>query len=175
MPSWRPVPSRPYVPRDPSVTSRMMRRVRGKENKAERMVRRELHRRGLRYRLQGKDLPGRPDIVFVGARVVVFVDGDFWHGRALVEGGEQGLRDVIRGARFSWWHGKLAKTVERDNYVTILLKDMGWCVVRVWESEVLINPSLFAERIERIVRRRTPAVGTRGRKVGRVLGVNRSS
>jgi DNA mismatch endonuclease, patch repair protein len=73
---------KPFLPRDPAITSAAMRRVRSSNTSPEMMLRRELHARGLRYRLQGKDLPGKPDLVFRSARVAVFVDGDFWHGHS---------------------------------------------------------------------------------------------
>src|SRR5438309_2126139 len=66
--------------RDPKVTSRIMAAVRGKNTEPEWLLRRALFRRGLRFRVHVKTLPGRPDIVFSSVRVVVFVDGDFWHG-----------------------------------------------------------------------------------------------
>jgi DNA mismatch endonuclease Vsr len=68
------------TPRDPAVTSRMMARVRSKDSKAELALRRALHARGFRYRLHGKEVLGRPDIVNRSRRLAIFVDGDMWHG-----------------------------------------------------------------------------------------------
>lgn len=156
-PSWRPKPKREYKPRDPAVTSRIMAAVRGRENKAEARLRRALHSRGLRYRLQRRELVGRPDIVFGAARVVVFVDGDYWHGRALVEGGEVTLRQVIRGERFDWWRAKLARNIERDREVTIALEEAGWCVLRFWESDVLKSLDEVATTVADVVAARRPS------------------
>ena len=108
---------------------------------------------GYRFRLQSKELIGRPDIVFPRYRTVVFVDGDFWHGRALREGGDEGLRCVVRGERFEWWREKLAKNVERDTQVVSGLRRSGWKVVRIWESVVLKNPEGAARLVERALRR----------------------
>src|SRR6516225_10318795 len=67
-------------PRDSQVTSRMMAAGRNKDSKAELALRRELHARGMRYRLHARDVPGRPDLVIRSRRLTVFVDGDMWHG-----------------------------------------------------------------------------------------------
>lgn len=133
---WRYPPKREYKPRSPAVTSAMMSKVKSKHSKAEVALRRELWRRGLRYRLHYGKLPGRPDLVFVGARLVVFVDGDFWHGRNLVEEGEDALRATIRGKRQDWWVAKIKRNVERDKEVTSKLQADGWEVLRFWESAI---------------------------------------
>src|SRR5690606_12208528 len=103
----RRAPTRPYKPRDAAVTSRMMSAVRGKDSKAEIAIRKALWSRGLRYRLHRASLPGRPDLVFSRYRSVLFVDSDFWHARALVEGDEETFRSTIRGQRQEWWVAKL--------------------------------------------------------------------
>jgi len=130
----------------------MMAAVSGRNNAAEVILRKKLWAQGLRYRLYSKRLTGRPDLVFPTARVVVFVDGDYWHGRALVEGGPEALRLVIRGARFDWWLAKLRGNVERDQRVTATLEGEGWKVVRLWESAVLASPDQAAAEVARAVR-----------------------
>lgn len=128
----------------------MMSRVRGRENKAEVALRKTLWHLGFRYKLQDRTLFGRPDIILPRYRAVIFVDGDFWHGRALIEGGEAALRQVIRGSRFDWWRDKLSRTIERDEQVTSGLKEDGWSVIRVWESDLI---TAFETTTERIVAR----------------------
>lgn len=155
-PAWRPCPTRAYKARDPSATSTMMGAVKGRENKAEVALRRALWRLGYRYRLQARTLAGRPDIVLPAYRTVVFVDGDYWHGRALKEGGEDQLRLVIRGSRFEWWRDKLARTIERDEQVTRELRAGGWNVLRLWESDVLADFDKLVARVDRALRRRKP-------------------
>lgn len=140
-----------YKSRDPAVTSRMMAAVKNKNSLAEVALRQELWRRGYRYRLHRKGLVGRPDVVFVSARVVVFVDSDFWHARVLVEDGEQELRATIRGARQDWWVAKLTRNVGRDREVTSALRASGWTVVRIWESEVFADAEEAADRVERAI------------------------
>ena len=152
-PAWRPAAKRAYKARDPKVTSAMMSAVRGRENKAEIALRKALWRRGYRYRLQSRRLTGRPDIVLPKHQAVVFVDGDFWHGRALREGGDDQLRAVIRGPRFDWWRDKLARNVTRDDQVNNVLQQDGWRVIRVWESEVLADVEGVVARIVSFLRR----------------------
>lgn len=147
MPSWRPKPKREYKQRDSRVTSAMMSRVRHKENRAEILLRKSLWRLGFRYKLQDKSLVGRPDLVFPKYRVLVFVDGDYWHGRALLEGGESSLKEVIRGARYEWWRDKLSRTIERDRHVTESLTNAGWRVIRIWESDILADPDRVVSRV----------------------------
>ena len=88
--------------RDPAVTSRMMAAVRNKDSKAELALRRQLHARGLRYRLHARDLPGRPDLVIRKYRLAVFVDGDFWHGNAWKVRGLARFEDQFPSNRDFW-------------------------------------------------------------------------
>lgn len=145
-----------YKSRDPAVTSRMMAAVKNKNSLAELALRRELWRRGHRYRLHRRGLVGRPDIVFSAARVVVFVDSDFWHARILVEAGEAALRATIRGPRQEWWIAKLRRNAERDREVTAALRSVGWTVIRVWESEVLADVEGITDTIQRALGSDTP-------------------
>lgn len=96
------------------------------------MLRRELWRRGFRYRVDVADLPGRPDIVFTKARLVVFVDGDFWHGR---DWSDRKAR-LETGSNALYWISKIERNIARDRAVIASLEDDGWCVLRVWEGDV---------------------------------------
>lgn len=129
--------------RDPAVTSRMMAAVRNRDSKAEMLLRRELHRRGLRYRLHARDVLGTPDIVIRSRRVAVFVDGDFWHGNAWRKRNLPNLAAMFP-TRTDWWVDKITKTMHRDVDVTARLTAEGWQVIRVWESDVLENPAASA-------------------------------
>lgn len=123
--------------------------VRSKHNAAEVLLRKELWRRGFRYRLHKQGLFGRPDLVFASARVVVFVDGDYWHARALREEGEPALRATLRTSRQDWWVEKLKKNMKRDIAVNDALKSIGWRVIRVWESEINADLARAADRVSR--------------------------
>ena len=152
---WREAPARPYKPRDPEVTAKTMSAVKSRDSRAEMTLRRALWRRGLRYRLHARDLPGKPDIVFRSAKIAIFVDGDFWHGKGLLEDGERAFRSALRTARQDWWVEKIAANVARDKLTTERLKEKGWLVVRVWESDVTSDVGRFASKMERAVAART--------------------
>lgn len=111
----------------PEQRSYCMSRVKGKDTGLEKKVRSELHRRGLRFRKHVKDLPGRPDVVFPGAKVAVFIDGDFWHGYRFPEW-EQKLS--------AFWREKIKKNMERDARNFRDLRGMGWHVIRLWQHEI---------------------------------------
>jgi DNA mismatch endonuclease (patch repair protein) len=90
----------------------------------------------LRYRKHVRELPGRPDIVFPRARVVVFSDGDFWHGRNWPT-----LRPKLeRGTNSGYWAAKIASNIERDRAVNQALAEAGWRVLRLWENEIKRDP-----------------------------------
>lgn len=120
-----------------AATSARMSRMPRRSTGPELALRRELHRRGLRYRVDHAGLPGRPDIVFTRARLAVFVDGCFWHRCP-----EHGTLPRNNGA---WWLAKLERNVARDRAKDAALRDLGWSVVHVWEHE---SPVAAADRIE---------------------------
>lgn len=107
-------------------------------------IRRELHRRGLRYRVNVKGLAGRPDIAFTRARIAIQVDGCFWHGCP-----DHG---VAPKANAMWWSDKLAANRARDARDDTALEAQGWVVLRVWEHE---EPSAVGDVIEGMWRART--------------------
>lgn len=131
----------------------MMASVRARDNKAELELRRELWTRGFRYRLYNSRLEGRPDLSFARFRVVVFVDGDFWHGRGLIEDGSRAFARTLRTRRRKWWVQKIGRTVQRDREVTARLRTQGWQVIRLWESDVLRDVQRAADKIEKALRR----------------------
>lgn len=138
--------------RDPAVTSRIMAAVRGKNTEPELMLRRELHARGLRYRLHAK-LPGRPDIVFPRARLVVFVDGDFWHGHGWRERGFTSFEAQFANHRDpAKWQAKISRNVARDQEVEGALTADGWRVERVLESAIRRDVAAEATRIYDLLR-----------------------
>lgn len=130
----------------------MMAAVKHKDSKAELALRRELHRRGLRYRLQARELIGRPDIVFRRQRLAIFVDGDFWHGNAHNLRGLDSLADLFP-TRTDWWVTKIERNMERDGEVTRKLQQDGWLVVRIWESDVLASPEHAANLVQEVLNR----------------------
>ena len=124
--------------------SRIMAKIKSRDTQPELTLRRALWKRGLRYRVHVSGLPGRPDIVFPSARVAVFVDGSFWHGRKLSE---------ERLSRMStYWQEKIKKTVSRDEKLTKVLQDMGWRVLRYDDREIARASEEIATVIESFVR-----------------------
>jgi DNA mismatch endonuclease (patch repair protein) len=122
------------------------------------LLRRELHRRGMRFLVHPKDLPGRPDIVFTRARLAVFVDGCFWH---MCE--EHG---TLPKNNHGWWLAKLRRNVERDSEKDEALRVAGWTPVHLWEHT---DPSEAADTVERLWRASRPR--PRGRDQGTRKGV----
>jgi len=107
-----------------------MARIPGKDTKPELLLRRALHALGLRYRLHGKGLPGRPDIVFPKYRAVVFVHGCFWHRH----GGCKVASTPKSNTEF--WQAKFARNVDRDAVHVSNLEAQGWRVFIAWECEL---------------------------------------
>ncbi|MCC7386126.1 MAG: very short patch repair endonuclease [Deltaproteobacteria bacterium] len=114
------------------------------------LLRRACHALGLRYRLSVKGLPGKPDLVFLGACVAVFVDGDFWHGRDL----DARIARLSTGHNAAYWVAKVTSNVARDRRQDAALRELGWRVVRVWESEVRTDPVGAAKRVAEVARAR---------------------
>jgi DNA mismatch endonuclease (patch repair protein) len=124
----------------------MMAAVRGKDTKAEVALRQALHRRGLRYRLHAPDVIGRPDIVIRSRRLAVFADGDMWHGNAWRLRGLSRIEDMFPN-NTEFWTKKIRRNMERDQEVTARLREEGWTVVRLWESDILADPDVAATKV----------------------------
>lgn len=131
------VPAHPG-PSGPEVSARMA-RARRRDTAPEIALRRELHARGLRYRV-AYPVPGQRrrtiDIAFTKRRLAVFVDGCFWHGCP-----DHGTRPRSNS---EWWLSKLAANRDRDADTTVVLEAQGWTVVRFWEHE---SPVSAADRV----------------------------
>jgi DNA mismatch endonuclease (patch repair protein) len=103
-----------------------MSRIRGTNTKPEKLLRSALHATGLRFRLHRRDLPGRPDIVFVRQNAVVFVHGCFWHDHGC-------SYSKLPATREAFWKAKLAGNKLRDQRAIQDLRNAGWRVIVVWE------------------------------------------
>lgn len=134
-----------------AVTRRVMQSNRSRDTKPELLLRRELHRRGVRYRLHATDVCGRPDLVIRTLRVAVFVDGDFWHGNRWRLRGLARLEDDFHNNR-DFWVAKIRRNVQRDREVNERLAEEGWTVVRVWENEILADIGRVADRVQEAIR-----------------------
>jgi DNA mismatch endonuclease, patch repair protein len=120
--------------------SRRMRAVPREDTPAEIGLQNALRRRHIRFETHVQILGCRPDIVLRSSRIAVFVDGDFWHGRLLVEGGIKALRRSFRRESQTFWIAKIKRNADRDRSQTYRLRRHGWSVVRVWEGEILKDP-----------------------------------
>ncbi|MBJ8346171.1 very short patch repair endonuclease [Antrihabitans sp. YC2-6] len=132
------------MPATDPVTSARLSKQRRRDTAPEIALRRELHRRGLRFFVDRAPLPGlrrRADLVFPRRRVAVYVDGCFWH-RCPIH-----ATDPKNNAE--WWATKLATNVRRDRDTDARLAEAGWQVVRVWEHEL---PTVAADRVAQLLR-----------------------
>ena len=124
-----------------------MQQVKCKGSKIEVMLMKELWSRGLRYRKNVKSIVGKPDIVFVGKKVAVFCDSEFWHGYNW----EERKKDFKSHQEF--WIPKIERNMQRDIVVNEALKAEGWTVLRFWGNEIKKNTSGCADAIETAVRK----------------------
>ncbi|HBH24630.1 MAG TPA: very short patch repair endonuclease [Cytophagales bacterium] len=110
--------------------SKHMSKIRGKNTKPELMFRKALYGNGVRYRVNVKKLPGKPDIANVSKKFVVFIDGEFWHGFNWTE-----KKARIKSNR-DFWIPKIERNMQRDSENNSKLEAMGFKVFRFWEQEV---------------------------------------
>lgn len=129
----------------PAQRSRCMSKIRGSNTAPERALRKALWAAGLRYRLRAK-VKGRPDVVFAGKKIAVFVDGCFWHACP-----DHATKPKSNAG---FWRVKIGGNVQRDHVVTQALTREGWVVLRFWEHEVTSS-------LDAVVREITSAVASR--------------
>lgn len=132
----------------PEQRRRNMAAIRGKDTKPELVVRSLVHAMGFRFRLHRRDVPGRPDLVFMGRRKVIFVHGCFWHRH-------DGCRFAATPkTRAEFWQRKLEGNRRRDRDALAALAKLGWDTLVIWECEVA--QADLATRIRRFLERRLP-------------------
>lgn len=108
-----------------------MRRVKSRDTSPELLVRkvlREIGRQG--YRLHRKDIPGKPDIAWIGRKKAIFIHGCFWHGHTCARGSREPK------TRVEYWRAKIARNKERDERHRVALADAGWSILTIWECEL---------------------------------------
>lgn len=112
---------------DPATRSKIMASIRGENTKPELLVRSGLHQLGVRFRLQSRELPGSPDLVFPKYRTALFVHGCFWHRH------DSCKLAYTPSANAQKWEEKFKANVERDRRQIALLQQAGWRVFVIWE------------------------------------------
>ncbi len=129
---------------DQATRSRMMSRIRNRDTAPERVVRQELYRLGIRYRLHNGKLPGRPDIVISRLRTVIFVHGCFWHRHP-------GCRMAYTPkSNVEFWLTKLEGNARRDTENQARLAELGWRVIVIWECEIR-NLTALQEQLAKLL------------------------
>jgi DNA mismatch endonuclease Vsr len=111
-----------------------MGKIKGVDTNPEKDFRRMLWKLGYRYRKNYKKLPGKPDLVFINKRVVVFIDGEFWHGF------EWEKKKLKINSNRDYWINKIEGNIERDQKNVRLLENKGWRVIRFWGKDITKNP-----------------------------------
>lgn len=113
--------------------SKIMGKIRGKNTKPELLIRKALWKKGIRYRVDSKKLPGKPDISIIKYKLAIFIDGEFWHGYNWPE--RKGKLKSNRG----FWIPKIERNMQRDREVNHQLEEMGFTVFRFWTNEIKNN------------------------------------
>ncbi len=119
-----------------------MQAVKGRNTSLERTVANAFWRQGWRYRRNYASLPGTPDFVFTKRRVVVFVDGDFWHGWRY---------PLWKDKLSDYWQQKIERNRQRDQYNFRHLRRMGWKVIRIWGHDVVHDLAGSVERVRMLL------------------------
>lgn len=122
-----------------------MSKIKSGNTKPEIVLRKRLWAEGVRYRLNYKKLPGKPDIAIVRHKIVVFVDGTFWHGY------NWGYKKKKIKVNRSYWLPKIEKTIKRDIRYNFLIKKQGWKVIRFWDFEINKNMEKCVRKIKKII------------------------
>lgn len=110
--------------------SKIMSKIRGKNTKPELLLRRALWAQGIRFRIDNKTLPGKPDISIKKYKLAIFIDGEFWHGYNWSE-----RKKTIKTNR-EFWIPKIERNMQRDKEVLNQLNDLGFMVFRFWSKEI---------------------------------------
>ena len=129
----------------PEQRRKNMQAVKNKDSQIELLLRKELWSRGIRYRKNSTKIFGKPDIVFIGKKVAVFCDSEFWHGYNW----EERKKDFKSHQEF--WIPKIERNMQRDKEVTAKLESEGWIVLRFWGNEIKKNTAQCADIIEKVV------------------------
>ena len=132
----------------PEQRHKNMQAVKNKDSDIELPLRKELWSRGIRYRKNVRRIYGNPDLAFIGKKVAVFCDSEFWHGFDW-----EHRKDDIKSNR-DFWIPKIERNIERDKQVTEKLENEGWIVIRFWGKEIKKDVVACADKIEQVLKER---------------------
>jgi DNA mismatch endonuclease, patch repair protein len=107
-----------------------MSQIKSKNTKPEILVRKFLYSQSFRFRLHGKNLPGKPDIILSKYKTVIFVHGCFWHGH------QNCKYFTLPKSRTDWWANKIARNIQNDQRTLIAIRSQGWNIILLWECQL---------------------------------------
>jgi DNA mismatch endonuclease (patch repair protein) len=122
-----------------------MSKIKGKDTKPEKQLKRAIWHAGLRYRSNKRNLPGKPDIAFIKYKLVIFVDGSFWHGHDW-----ENRKKTIKSNR-DFWIPKIERNRQRDGEVNYFYRSKGWTVLRFWDFEVKKELGICVKRVVELI------------------------
>ena len=131
----------------PEQRHKNMKNIRGKDTKIEVILRKELWKKGYRYRKNYKKLPGRPDSVLPKYKIAIFCDGEFFHGKDW----EVLKPKLEKGENGQFWVNKISRNRERDEEINKKLLSQGWTVIRFWGKEIKKNLNECVQTIEETI------------------------
>lgn len=132
----------------PEQRRKNMQAIKNKGSEIEILLCKELWHRGLRYQKNSIKIYGKPDIVFIGKKVVVFCDSEFWHGYDW-----ENKKNEIKSNR-DFWIPKIERNIQRDIEVTNKLNCEGWTVLRFWGNEIKKNLNKCADTVETVLKQK---------------------
>ena len=150
-------------PLTPSQRHKCMSHIRSRNTTPEKVVRNELWRRGYRYRLNDRRLPGSPDLVLPKYRAVIFINGCFWHGHRGC------AKYVVPKTNVEFWREKVARNIARDELNAQRLDTLAWTVITVWECE------LSKKNVDATIARIESELQDARTKYGRYLSIRREN
>ena len=131
----------------PEQRHKNMRHIRNKDSAIELRLRKELWRRGYRYRKNWKALPGTPDIVLTKYRIAIFCDSEYFHGKDWASL----LQRIKRGNNPDFWEKKISGNIKHDIEVSAELKGLGWNVIRFWGEDIKMDLDNCIKTIEEAI------------------------
>lgn len=129
-----------------------MSNIKGKDTKIEKLLRKALWQRGIRYRKNYNKIPGRPDIALTQYKIAIFCDSEFFHGKDW----EMQKVKLTKGANADYWIKKISRNIERDTEKDQTLNAIGWSVIHFWGNDILkdidncvqtVEEAIFASKI----------------------------